>query len=361
MKTTIVLMSGLLMFLSGKCAGNENNGKAAEGTMETAIVPRSDADILTYYAWTDGSVMYRHQPSETSADSKSVRYSFIGATENEGGYRLCIDSGPDGHLTSVDPGDEGYYELSGCDVSFNGARDALIFRDKSSGKIRNALVSILPETGADGDVTFRKYLEKDLVTYFLEGKYETPDGKTVEFDPETFKAAGTLFGDASFKVAPASGMPATVIVIDDEYYYVEKVFGGLNLFPMKYEDPEDCLEGQRDGATIALRRVDDDYWPDLSSQVLTVSELLYYAGHIPYGPYSYDEIEDRIRQRKNMLATLRNSIFARHGYIFKKEEWRRVFGGMSWYKPQYESIDSILSETERINIQLLSTLESTIN
>ncbi len=354
-------MSGLLMFLSGKCGGNENNGKAADGAVETAIVPRGDADILTYYAWTDGSVMYRYQPSDIPADSKSVRYSFIGATENEGGYRLCIDSGSDGHWTSVDPEDGGYYELSGCKVMFNGARDALLFRDSASGKIRNVLVSILPETREDGDVTFRTYLEKDLVTYFLEGKYETTSGKTVEFKPETFTTAGTLFGDTSFKVALASGMPTTVLVINGEYYYVEKVFGGLNLFPMKYEDPDDCLEGQRDGATIALRRVDDDYWPDLSSQVLTVSELLYYAGYIPYGPYSYDEIEDRIRQRKNMLAMLRNSIFARHGYIFKKEEWRRAFGGMSWYNPQYESIDSTLSETERINVQMLSTLESIIN
>lgn len=34
------------------------------------------------------------------------------------------------------------------------------------------------------------------------------------------------------------------------------------------------------------------------------------------------------------LSLMRNEVFARYGYIFKKEELREYFSDKTWYKPQ---------------------------
>lgn len=54
---------------------------------------------------------------------------------------------------------------------------------------------------------------------------------------------------------------------------------------------------------------------------------------------------------KGDLIILRNSIYAKHGYSFKKSSLRNYFDGLDWYMPVYIDIKRFLTETEKKNIK----------
>lgn len=58
--------------------------------------------------------------------------------------------------------------------------------------------------------------------------------------------------------------------------------------------------------------------------------------------------------RKLDLQIIKNSIFARHGYSFKKETYRNFFETTDWYIPVSDNVDKELSETEKNNVVLLN-------
>ncbi|CAM3354986.1 YARHG domain-containing protein [Elizabethkingia occulta] len=61
--------------------------------------------------------------------------------------------------------------------------------------------------------------------------------------------------------------------------------------------------------------------------------------------------------RKLDLEILRNTIFARHGYSFKKQTYRNFFEYTDWYVPVSNNVDKELSPLEKENAQLLSRME----
>lgn len=60
------------------------------------------------------------------------------------------------------------------------------------------------------------------------------------------------------------------------------------------------------------------------------------------------------------LMLARNEIFARHGYVFKKEPFKSYFEGKSWYtpNPSFKGSDSQLSSVEKYNIKLILKYEN---
>ncbi|HNV72871.1 MAG TPA: YARHG domain-containing protein, partial [Candidatus Ozemobacteraceae bacterium] len=61
------------------------------------------------------------------------------------------------------------------------------------------------------------------------------------------------------------------------------------------------------------------------------------------------------------LDILRNHIYARHGYIFKRGDLKQYFSEFGWYKPEISdsaAIEKKLNATEKQNIALLKKLES---
>lgn len=60
------------------------------------------------------------------------------------------------------------------------------------------------------------------------------------------------------------------------------------------------------------------------------------------------------------LHLLRNEIFARHGYIFKTEKLKNHFSIKRWYKPEFENINSKLSEIDKKNINRILEYEKAI-
>lgn len=61
--------------------------------------------------------------------------------------------------------------------------------------------------------------------------------------------------------------------------------------------------------------------------------------------------------RKLDLQILRNTIFARHGYTFKKKNYRQFFNPVEWYVPITNNVDGQLTAIEKKNIKLLERFE----
>ena len=62
-------------------------------------------------------------------------------------------------------------------------------------------------------------------------------------------------------------------------------------------------------------------------------------------------------QTKEIVALMRNEIYARHGYIFKTEEYINYFSSKPWYQSNPNFNDSMLSEIEKTNRDTISAYE----
>ena len=58
--------------------------------------------------------------------------------------------------------------------------------------------------------------------------------------------------------------------------------------------------------------------------------------------------------RKLDLEIIKNSVFARHGYSFKKKTYRNFFEMTDWYVPVSNNVDADLSPLEKENVALLN-------
>ncbi|ANF50634.1 serine/threonine protein kinase [Chryseobacterium glaciei] len=58
--------------------------------------------------------------------------------------------------------------------------------------------------------------------------------------------------------------------------------------------------------------------------------------------------------RKLDLEIIKNSVFARHGYAFKKQTYRNFFEQTDWYIPVSNNVDNDLSPMEKENVVLLN-------
>lgn len=58
--------------------------------------------------------------------------------------------------------------------------------------------------------------------------------------------------------------------------------------------------------------------------------------------------------RKLDMEIIKNSVFARHGYAFKKATYRNFFEQTDWYIPVSNNVDSQLSPMEKDNVALLN-------
>ena len=67
--------------------------------------------------------------------------------------------------------------------------------------------------------------------------------------------------------------------------------------------------------------------------------------------------EDLKNLKKLELEILRNTIYARHGYSFKKKSYRQFFDPVDWYIPVSDNVTNELTNTERLNINLLERFE----
>lgn len=61
--------------------------------------------------------------------------------------------------------------------------------------------------------------------------------------------------------------------------------------------------------------------------------------------------------KKIDLEIIRNTIYARHGYTFKKRTYRQFFDYVDWYIPVSTDVTASLTDLEKRNIELLNRFE----
>ena len=81
------------------------------------------------------------------------------------------------------------------------------------------------------------------------------------------------------------------------------------------------------------------------------------AGEYPQASQRELKEEDVENMMKSDLEWMRNEIFARHGYCFKKKETRQMFEGEEWYVPDNVDIRSKLTAVEVKNIAMIKRYE----
>ncbi|WP_316768846.1 YARHG domain-containing protein [Pedobacter frigiditerrae] len=90
----------------------------------------------------------------------------------------------------------------------------------------------------------------------------------------------------------------------------------------------------------------DDYYRQASESVYTLNSSTKLL------------TEKELKNLKKLdLEILRNTIFARHGYTFKKKSFRQFFDPVEWYVPVSDNIDGELTAVEKTNIKLLTRFE----
>lgn len=81
-------------------------------------------------------------------------------------------------------------------------------------------------------------------------------------------------------------------------------------------------------------------------------------GDYPEGSTRYLTYADIAGKSKWELSVMRNEIFARHGYIFRKNmAIRDHFMRQSWYEPRYYNVEHLLTDIERYNVEFIKSFE----
>lgn len=81
-------------------------------------------------------------------------------------------------------------------------------------------------------------------------------------------------------------------------------------------------------------------------------------GDYPEGSTRYLTYSDIAGKSKWELSVMRNEIFARHGYIFRKNmAIRDHFMRQSWYEPRYYNVEHLLTDIERYNVEFIKSFE----
>mgnify|MGYP003585961382 CR=1 FL=1 len=105
---------------------------------------------------------------------------------------------------------------------------------------------------------------------------------------------------------------------------------------------------KKDTATVdgEVHIYENEYYRSASEAVFTINS-------------STQELKesDLKNLRKLDLQILRNTIFARHGYSFKKKTYRQFFDYVDWYIPVSNNVDGTLTSIEKKNIKILERFE----
>lgn len=82
-----------------------------------------------------------------------------------------------------------------------------------------------------------------------------------------------------------------------------------------------------------------------------------FAGKYPFTAIRYLQIEELKKMSNNDLQVMKNEIYARNGYIFKADKWKKYFMKVKGYAPQFEDVTVLLNDFELKNIALIQSLE----
>ena len=175
----------------------------------------------------------------------------------------------------------------------------------------------------------------------VRGDYTMDNGTRVTIDWEKAIVGGTY---VPVEAMTFNGHVIGHLMIDGEGTplngCMEVVFtaGGLVLYEVAFDEELEFphrLPGA--GITLTESNPNNGRFDFVGNTLLHGSEL-----------YNYD---------KPTLRLMRNSILARHGYVFQSRDLQEYFGNEPWYRPAASNEDIQLSFPEQINIDLIKYRE----
>ncbi|NMR33608.1 YARHG domain-containing protein [Chryseobacterium aquaticum] len=187
---------------------------------------------------------------------------------------------------------------------------------------------------------FRGVFNESSNSFVLDepGNDKTDGRFEVKLKSDSITGKWTAFNKSAVKV-PSK----TLKLIKKEFVYNPNFMLDENSDLIDWENPKDFVEkytdeetGKTETYTSSKNRVASDavFKINASTQKLTEKELK--------------------NLRKLDMEIIKNAVFARHGYAFKKQTYRSFFEQTDWYIPVSNNVDNELSPMEKGNVALLN-------
>ena len=182
----------------------------------------------------------------------------------------------------------------------------------------------------------------------------------------------TPFGEFAYGGGLAKAREGEVVIVNlelfDDGWRVAKdkrselsgdVIGGFDQFKQLFESRTGDSRPESESVADETELIGDAEY--FGEDAVTIDN----AGRIVHGKYPYasirrlteKEVQEATRGSRWEIELMRNEIFARHGYVFKRDDLKNHFSSQSWYAPRLDNVDALLSEVERANVALIKRLE----
>lgn len=280
-------------------------------------------------SWFDGFNMYE---ATRESGGKIQFYSMNEGEETI--YELTPVSGKSGQWnivlvsdSPVDPGD--YLDLTAKYLQQDGITALAVYNKD------NRLTDLFEKTDKHlEDIVFERWRPTIMGTYSC----KAPDGResSITIGAKTVTVNGV---SARYEVPTLNGYPFDVLDVKDGpwkgCWHFVKTAEGFNVY--KSELNEYSFYDEVDDRPWVLIWADPDKgrW-DYASQVL-----------IKTGGFS-----------KETLRVMRNSILAKHGYVFNSPDLKQLFESQLWYEPVDDNASIKLSFIEQMNVALIQAEEA---
>lgn len=187
---------------------------------------------------------------------------------------------------------------------------------------------------------FRGVFNKSSNSFVLDepGNDKTDGRFEVKLKSDSITGKWTAFNKSAVKASSK-----ILKLIKKEFVYNPNFMLDENSDLIDWENPKDFVEkytdeetGKTETYTSSKNRVASDavFKINASTQKLTGKELK--------------------NLRKLDMEIIKNAVFARHGYAFKKQTYRSFFEQTDWYIPVSNNVDNELSPMEKDNVALLN-------
>lgn len=217
------------------------------------------------------------------------------------------------------------------------------------------------------DVTVGAIFTDAMASYDGNGGYSFSDNKPALLSvifPDNGRISGK--GQETFDAARAYVAKFSKLVKEDGGNAVYQANNGKYILVMKNNDTTGLFIGDKDvintlggiqePATADNVSEENDFQPDNhpANAGTTNGSFSALENIVSTRKLTYDDISSL---NKAQLRLLRNTIFARHGYIFKSDDLKKHFSQYSWYSPRYADISRMMSDIETYNVQFIKKYE----
>jgi hypothetical protein len=283
--------------------------------------------------WYNGALIY----DATLLEGEKVLMSTTAEGEEIGFMLVPVQGKPDTYSITQSPHDAMMVEEEDATVQYlhQDAIEVLCFYNPDGN-----LYKLMTKT----DEQDNQKLNVENWMRMIRGDYTMADGTKVSIDWDKALIGGTY---VPVEAMTFNGHTTGILKIDGEgtqlngYMEVEFTTEGLQLYEVGFDEygfPHRLL---RDSITLTESNPMNSRFDFVGYTLLHGSELYYY--------------------NKPALRLMRNSILARHGYVFQSKDLKKYFGNEPWYHPADSNDDIHLSFLEQLNIELIKYREATID